>query len=191
MENDYCDYSIEYAHIYSNENFGEEQIKSVNLIKSLIDRLDKKKKTYSTVILVDEYNPQKFILNINKMKKILEKYGIKPDYIGYESKLVYFSDYVLKEMHYKEKKNLIQYIKKHQKLPCSLLITVWYLLRLGKIRGQNFFEQINKQKPFCARKLVNILPKKYMDVEKKAFDILKSTKKFKNVVNDIKYIFYN
>ena len=185
------DYNIEYAHIYADERFGIEQERSIKKLKKIINQLKQKNKSYVLAVLVDEYNAVRYILNIKNYLEKLKKLDAEPDFIGFESRLAPCKNLILREMKGKIKKNYQNYIKKHKKLPCSLLVAVWHLKRLGLIetkRGD--LNCLNKKKSFIARNIITILPEKYRKVEERALEIIKSTK-FKRYSDNIINIFFN
>ena len=81
------DYNIEFAHIYADEEFGEEQAKSIDIVKTVISNLKKSNKSFVTSVLIDEFHPVVFKLNENEMVEEFRKYDVEVDFIGYESKL--------------------------------------------------------------------------------------------------------
>lgn len=191
MENKKVDYNIEYAHIYTDETFGEEQIKSIELLKKIIIKLNKLNKSYTLTVLIDDYNPKEHFLDINNFINKCEELGYKPDFIAFESRLCSDKDLLLKKMSKKMSKEYKNYIKKAGKIPCSFLIAIWYLKRLGliKTRKNEVIPLKDKRKPFIGRKIINILPKKYREVETKGLKIIKSTK-FREYLNNISDILF-
>ena len=205
------DYNIEFAHIYADEKLGDEQFKSIELLKKVIKKLEKENKTFSISILIDEFHPVVFKLKKNKVIKEFEEKGVKIDFIGYESKLCPIANKLIKELPKSELKlenfnnpqRKVLLLKNHDskigieeefefmsRHTCAILSASWSLCRLGNIEiPKNAIERITK-KPFEAKKLITILPEKYRIVENKVLDIIKSTK-FENSVKDIEYEFFD
>jgi len=190
--------NIEYCHIYSDQVFTEEHKKSVIILDNLIKKLGRNNVVLT--VLVDEYNPkpEKTILNLDDFLITLDNLGYFPDYIGYESKLAFLKDYVLNQLSDKLKRQYLSYIEKYKKVPCSLLITIWYFLRLGIDKKLNeeairyeCIESLCLQSlnDFPTSKIVTILPRKYHKVEELALRNIESTK-YKNKIQDIQTIFY-
>ena len=93
------DYNIEFAHIYSDQSeLTDEQIKSAEVTKKIIDSLKKNGKSFVLTLLVDEYHPKFHKLNFNRFLKKLETFGLPPTYIGYESKMVSAAKLLLKSI---------------------------------------------------------------------------------------------
>src|SRR3989344_9564234 len=193
------DYHIEFAHIYADERFGDEQKQSIVCLKKRIAEIKKNKKSYSTSILIDEFNPEKNILNEKEFISILKLYGASPDSVVHESSLASVSRRVI-ELISSEKINIenfgdstvmilsangkrIGLTEKSGKPTCSLLIATWILCRLG------YFSLDKFPKQFSAKKIITILPKKYQESEEKMLEILKSTK-FSNLVDRLEYIWF-
>lgn len=183
------DYNIEFAHIYVNENIASEHYQAIKIAKEKSSELKQQDKGCVLTVLIDDYNSSESILDIDEFLKELEISGAKPDYVVYESKLAQYKDRILNEMSGKLKKRYLRYINGHNKCPCSFLIAIWHLLRLGFLENGHIIHNID-EKPFTAQKIITILPQRYAGIEKKALDIIKSTK-FKNLVEDkLDYIFF-
>ena len=194
MVNLFVDYNIEYAHIYSDGKFDEEQIASVNKTKEIIRDLEKNKKTYSLVVLIDDYHPNKIDFDQNKFNKFIDNLktlGLTPDYITLESKLVDYKEDILALLPRKEAKEINKYHQKKEKLNCSFLIAGWYLLRLGllDLKKQTLINVSLKNKPFCGKEIINVLDSKYIESEARAYRIIKKSV-FKKNIDKIKNIFY-
>lgn len=161
------DYSIEYAHIYTDEFFDTQHILSISEMKKVESLLESDDATYSKCILIDNYNPINHTLNTEEFLSELNIRNAIPDYLFYEADLVTFGritiDYIT---HRRTKLSYEKYIEKHNVYPCSLLTASWYLVRLGVIK-------YNKIEP--AKKLINILPRTFKEVEEKAKLIIKHT----------------
>lgn len=185
------EYSVEFAHIYSDKKFGREQEKSIAILKKEIIKFLKKDKTYSTCVLVDEYNPEKNTLTTDILLNELDKRNIFPHFIGLESKLVSKKDFLLEHIsNRKLRKEYEKYINKNNYVPCSFLVAVWYLYRLGYLDlHRGIYRCYNHRNGFRAKKLINILARKYEEPEKKAIEIIKNTK-FAHCIPNIQTIFY-
>ncbi len=185
-------YNIEYAHIYADKLFGKEQQKSIKELRKTVNRLKRLNKNYVLTVLIDEYSPSQNRLSIKQFLDKLDELKSKPDYLAFESQLAPYKDLLLKEMKGKIKKEYKTYIKKHGKIPCSLLIAIWYLKRLGLIKAEKgeLTHLSKNNKPFPAKKIITILPKKYQIVEIKALKIIRATR-FKKYSAKISNIFFD
>jgi hypothetical protein len=110
----------------------------------------------------------------------LDIQGYKPDTVLRESQLIPACDEVIKLLpDNKLKHELVDYVKA-KKYPCSLFIATWYLLRLGYIQHPVF------DTLYCAKRLLNILPKSFKPFEDDGLDIIKSTL-FEEALDKIDY----
>ncbi len=189
------DYNIEFAHIYSDQpELTDEQIKSAEVTKKLIKKITDENKTFVLTLLVDEYHPKFHKLNFNRFLEKLCSFGVPPTYIAYESKLISAAKLLMKSIPQDMKKTtkfhptitvnekityLVDKTGKKIKLrtkgsivhfsryTCAILSTAWVLLRLGVIQAKNAVELtgMTKPKPFAAKNIINVLPKKYEGVE--------------------------
>lgn len=182
------DYNIEFAHIYVNESPTNEHFTSAAIAQKTIRDLEASGMTFVISVLIDDYNPTDSILNIKKYIKELEAIGINPDYVIMESSLTAYKDPALNEMNGKIKRLYSKYINKSPKCPCSFLVAIWHLLRLGALDSSKIVSQTN-DKPFAAERIITILPERYKSIEKKAMDIIKSTK-FSSFASRIEYIYF-
>lgn len=192
MEKDkFVDFNIEYAHIYSDECFGKEQIASIEKTIEIIKDLEKNNKTYSLVALIDDYHPDKNNFDKNKFVNNLRSHGLNPDYVASEAGLVKYKQDILNSLPHKKAKKEKKYLEKREKINCSFLISCWYLLRLGllPLKG-GILVKISKRKvPPYGREIINILNGKYTHSEDHALKIIEKSSFGPNIYK-IKNIFY-
>lgn len=182
------EYSIEYSHIYTNETFSKEHTKSIaNLVRYLPDL---KKNQYQICVLIDDYNPSEDLLDINKFFNSLKQLQATPDYFAYESKMGEYKDEMLKAIkNNKVRKQYERYISEKNKLPCSFMTGIWYLIRLGVFDPKKSIEE--KAESFTpSQRLINILPERFRAVEAKTLELIGASQYSMQVAN-IDYIFYN
>lgn len=177
------DVSIEYAHIYTNQKINDEHKLSLEILGELRRELDKKGKSHSLVIMVDDYSFPDPSFSYDEFTDWLEQQGHKPDLMIRESQLIPLCDEVLKLITNDTlKQQIIDYIK-IKKYPCSLFIAAWYLARLRQIKSPLIGETVQ------AEKLINILPTSFRPFEDRALDIIKNTP-FNQAVSQIEYKFF-
>ena len=169
--------SIEYAHIYTKDKISEDQDLSVSILKDI------KAENASLVIMVDDYSFPDPSFDYNLFSYWLEDKGFKPDIILRESQLIPLCDEVINLIEDEDLKQEISDYIRSKKYPCSLFISAWYLLRLGKIKANFFGEE------YVAKRLINILPKSFEPFEIKALEIIKSTK-FKDSAGLVDYKYF-
>jgi hypothetical protein len=214
----HTDYNIEFAHMYSDQDvIGEEQIKSVDVVKRVVKKLERRNKSYVLCVLLDEYHPLYQKLNINRFLSRLKEEGVSPTYIGYESRLIPAASILLKvippelqEYHKMRVKIMIDRqtvflhgkdkdiplktlgkLKEFNRYTCSILAAAWYLLRLGMLQAKDAYEitGLTEPKPFVAKNLINILQKKYKEPEDEAMDIIGNTN-FKKHASRIETVYF-
>ncbi|MDD4333052.1 MAG: hypothetical protein PHT51_02970 [Patescibacteria group bacterium] len=204
------DYNLEFAHIYADEEFGLEQLKSLEVLKKVISKLKKENKTFVTSILIDEFHPVVFRLDENKIIEEFKKHGIVVDFIGYESKLGIIADKILKELpksmlklehFHKPEKEILMLKENNKKIglkedfafmyrhTCALLSCSWSLCRLGIFKIPKDAIRNLSNANFDAKRIITILPEKYRVVEDKIIEIIKSSK-YKKAVQNIEYEFF-
>lgn len=205
VDSDKVDYNIEFAHIYSDEaGLSKEQIDSIKQTKKFIRELRQKKKTYTLSLLVDEYHPKYTKLNLNRFLGDLERHGVAPTYVVFESKLITPAKMLINSIgpNYKKHKKfhpklnvseevtlldagdgLIDLEVKGEvihlaKYTCALLNTAFILLRLGLVSAKDAVEYtgLTEPKPFISAYAVNIESKKYAPVEEASRAIIQASK---------------
>lgn len=177
------DLSIEYAHIYTNNQIGEEHKLSVEILGELYRNEKEVGHTISLVVLVDDYSFPDPAFSYDDFSVWLTEKGFHPDFILRESQLIPACDEVLKLIKDDKLKAPISDYIRTKKYPCSLFIATWYLLRLGHISSEIFDTQ------FTAKRLINILPQSFKPFEDKALEIISSTD-FADAVNQIEYKYF-
>ncbi|HUC86823.1 MAG TPA: hypothetical protein VMR75_00655 [Candidatus Saccharimonadales bacterium] len=190
----HIDYSIEFCHIYLNETFSHEHQHSIDVVKGVIAELPAGA-THSLNVLIDDYNATEEVLDIEDLKARLRQAGVKPDYLAYEAQLAPYADTLLSEMsNGKLKRSYEQYIRDKETIPCSFMIAIWYLLRLGAIPLRSNARVYEKNgghtKPFVADHLTSVLPERFSGVETKALAIISKTK-FAALKKQIRHVYYD
>ena len=204
------DYNIEFSHIYSDETFGDEQLRSMQILKKVVSNMEKENKTFVVSILIDEFHPTTFILDEEKIVSKFKKYGITVDFVGYESKFGGVADKVIKnipksllkfELFDKSQKEVLLLRKNKLKIglkekskfgvkhTCALLSASWTLCRLGAFRVPLGSVRNFTGKSFDAKKTITILPEKYRSVECNVINILNFSK-FRSLAKNTKYHFF-
>lgn len=185
------DYNIEFGHIYLNENFSKEHFDGAKIAKDIVKKLQNEGRTFCLTLMVDDYNPDEQFLDLEEYISELTKLGITPDFVVYESSLTKFKDLMLSESSNHISKQYSSYIERKGKCPCSFLISIWHVLRLGLIKdGSAIFSLTNRPiSEFYAKNIITILPERFQGVEKMGMDIIKSTKFASKVTRNSQNIF--
>lgn len=187
------DYNIEYAHIYVNETPSREHFDSGWIAKRKEKELSEQGKTVLSVILIDEYNPKERLLDENALLEHLGKQDVAPDFLAYESQLVPHAPILLESIRNPRWREFNQKkIAEGDVVPCSLLVAVWYLFRLGifKING-DLLKPVNDAKieDFPAKNIITVLPNRYRSVEEKALNFIAASN-YREVSDRIEHIYY-
>ena len=187
-------YSIEYCHIYMDEAFNNEHTNGLETLSSVVRSLDSAQSTYSLAVLVDDYNPTDQTLSVDGFIKELASRDAHPDYLGFEGLLVGFGQQLLDSIEKPRIKNMYErYINEKSKSPCSFLVAVWYLMRLGVFKHNRFsptyFQTGKRPVTMSAQRLINILPDRFAGVEKKAMTLIAATR-YAECVERITPVYY-
>lgn len=170
------DYNLEFAHIYLSDTVSAEHFHGLKEARKFINR--RPTRTISSTILIDDYNPKTKKLDIDSFLQELKTQGLAPDFVALESKLTRGGQALLKKAYDSRiKRSYENYIRNHNKYPCSFLIAVWNLIRLGLIPIPDglFYQARKSPKSFAAQKIYTILPRYYVTAEQKALDLLTQT----------------
>ena len=185
----YIDYSIEYSHIYTDETFSDEHRSSVAALKRHLPKLEGK--VVDKVVFIDNYNTTNHILDIEGFLKSIKEEGVAHDYYVFEADMVHYKDQLLNAIENKKiKRDYQRYIESRGKLPCSFLTATWYLIRLGHFdpnSGMIYGKDTKEFKP--ARKIINVLPERFEQVELKTRKLIAATK-YRESVMDIESMFF-
>ncbi len=177
------DFSIEYAHIYTNSKIGDEHKMSLDVLGNLGKETKLAQQTTSLVVMVDDYSFPDPSFDYDSFLGWLSEAGYSPDLTLRESQLIPLCDEVIKLIEdHKLVEQISDYIRA-KKYPCSLFIATWYLLRLGHISSPIF------NPDFISKKLINILPISFKPFEDKALEIIQATK-FSEAGNLIEYRYF-
>ena len=173
-------FSIEYAHIYTNEETNKERDFEIEILNKIFSEI--KKEDSVLMAMVDDYSFPDPSFDYSDYVKNLEKTGHKLDFIFRESQLIEDCDKTIQLIKDIElQTEIVEYIKSKKKYPCSLFIATWYLIRLGKIKSKLYPDNL------VAEKLINILPESYRPLEEKGLKIIASTEfidELKNIENE-------
>jgi hypothetical protein len=162
-------YSIEYAHIYTNESSKMEHEAYLNILKE--STKDINREDISLVVMVDDYSFPDPSFDYDDFFDWLKTEEIHPDITIRESQLIPHCDTVIKLISDRRLQSQIRdYVVSSKKYPCSLFIATWYLIRLWQLPS------ILMPEAETAEKLINILPESFLPFEEKWFQIIKNTK---------------
>lgn len=130
------------------------------------------------------------MLDIGGFIDYLKKRESLPDYLVMESDLVPFAEHLLLLLPIEKRLEFEKHFQKLGKINCSFLVSVWQLIRLGKLPMPKVQKLTSTEKSFVAEKTMTILPRHYERNEQKALDIIKFTP-FADCVKNIEYTFFD
>lgn len=165
---------IEYAHIYTDQKFGEQHERSVEELHKIEEALGE---TAVRVVLIDDYSPDQPFEDFSAIDFTdkLHDLDATPDVVVHESALVPFAMQTVAMMaEGKQKRGLEKYIAKNNKIPCSLFIAAWYLYRLDALEGE-IEVVMGDPELLKTDKLVTVLPESFVTPETKADEIIAQT----------------
>ena len=165
------DCSIEYCHIYTNEDINDEHAASVEALRAIVSNLRNQGTTYALCVMVDDYSFPETSPNFDydKLLQWLADQQAAPHFLIKEGSLTRAADEVIELIGNQRRKRTLQNYIKRKRYPCSLFIATWYLARLGKLRT------VPEAEITHARQLINILPARFEPFECEATDILSYT----------------
>lgn len=182
-------YTIEFCHIYTDKEFSQTQINSIEFLKDTMTAWDFE---YETVILFDNYNVGPETISNDVFFEELKTHGLLPDYWAFEKDLIHYADVLLGSIQVpKIKRQYEHYINSKNSYPCSFLTSIWYLMRLGYIEDtHSIIRSMQGTDSFVpSERLVNILAHDFMAVEKTAMKLIRATE-FRHAVDQIQDLFY-
>lgn len=169
--------SVEYAHIYTDQQFSSQQEAGVRQLRAFMAE-QPVGSDITKVVLIDDYSPGLSRTHFDARAFIaeLERLDAAPDVVVAESALLDYCAQTLALVGDKKiKKQLTHYYKSRQKYPCSLFVAAWYLVRLGAFGTPKLDCVAGRPEMLLADELATILPDSFTTPEEQAMEIIKST----------------
>lgn len=206
------DVSVEFCHIYQDKRFGEEQKRSISLLKNILHELETKQKTYITSVLVDDFHveKEKEKWELSSLLEHMKSYHIMPDMIAMESKFTTVADHIIsliperykkREYFRKEKKHVMFFCDEYYKFAlkdsyeqedvhkCVILSCAWLLCKLGTYTFPANSITYHDAPCVQSHEVISILDKKYEKVERHVLHLL-SAIGLEKEREKINYVFY-
>ncbi len=183
------DYSVEISHIYINETFSSEHRDSIKKFHKYRQHVEG---SCNSVVLIDNYNPSENLLDLQDFMQKLADNDATPDFLGLEANMAPYKEEMLAAITDKRLyKSYARYIDAKEKLPCSFMTAIWYLIRLGEFDpGPAQIEQIGDKAFRPSKYLINILPERFRAVEAKTLELLANST-YGDKAYNVDFIFYN
>ncbi len=179
--------SIEYAHTYTNEVFGEEQKRSIDLmLKKEHSLLEQDDTIVYRLIMVDDYSVINRFFDYDSFENEIYKHGGDPHVYIREGQLRDLArDFIDNHKKKSKRRSYKRYIESRRGyLPCSLFIATWYLVRLGYLEDPLMFSR-----RFVADRTVTILPARFKHVEDLGVDLIRKSR-YSEAVDRIEQIYF-
>lgn len=176
--------SVEYSHIYTDEQIGIEHQKGIELLHELEEK-EKDNHEVLKYVLIDDYSPVNSTLDLLSFQNFLREHNAVPTHTVMESELVDPATYMLSLVKNKRLQSSYErYVRKRGgHIPCSLFIAGWYAVRLGIIADDSFqYEPVEFT--------YTILPKRYEDIERRGIELIENSD-YANLTTKIKHIFFD
>jgi hypothetical protein len=163
------DVSVEFAHIYADEAFGDEQIAGARELLRQARRMAVTGQTYSLAVLIDDYNPAVNTLDTSDFVRSLAAHGAAPDHVVLESSIAPIAQEFLRSVSRRERRSLERHAESRGRMPCALLLAAWHLIRLGApvsapVAAAGW--------PPAGDESLTILPARFAPVEDRALEII-------------------
>lgn len=180
-------YSIEFFHIYTDEQIGPEHNASIEYLREASTAW---KVDHNLIVMIDNYNPTTHILSADMVFEHLQNNGVMPSFWAFEGDMPQNAKTLLESLpNNKLRRSYEKYIDKNGKYPCSLLTASWYLTRLGVFDTEPIRSTEQGRSYEAADRLINILPLGYKEVELRAKKIIAASP-FANQAHNIQDLFY-
>jgi hypothetical protein len=160
--------SVEFAHVYADEQLGAEQ--DLSAVEAA--RISAEHDDVQRVVLVDDYNAVVAPQRLGALLAELRELAPPEDVIASEAALAPAAQMLLRSMAAgRERRSIERYVRDRRRWPCSLLTAAWYLVRLGELPApERLFLTSDPLRP--AAELVNLLPARFGESERRAMALL-------------------
>ncbi len=186
------DVSIEFAHVYVDEQVQPEHRTSAVLMAETRNSLASRGRRVSSVILVDDYNPEREVLDIDSFLTALEENGGGADWVLSESGLVPAAEEFIGSLTPREQRGHLRYARSSGKFACSLLVASLYLVRLGalEVPPAAVVREGPRETPLAADALHNLLHERFRGAERRAAQLLRASP-FVDLLEQIVDVFHD
>lgn len=186
---------VEFAHIYADEVFGEEQHQSLTVMKDYLDREGQDSLVVSAV-LIDELHVKANTLDVNEFIRCLLRRDIAPDHVVFEGKLAPVAETIIHSLPAdqlswqtirKTNKRVLMWLapdgtriglktvyEDREEHACALLSAAWSLCRTGVCEFPRDSIVRLTESPVTGEKVVSVLHSKYKGVEDKVIQLIRA-----------------
>jgi hypothetical protein len=172
-------YDVEYAHIYSDRLLAAEQLHGAAVAAGAASVIAARGASCTRTVLIDDYARLR-LLETDVLVDALSAFGVRPDYVASEAALVKLHDEFVGLVRDKEqRRSIVRYYRDRGYLPCSYLVAIWYLVRLGAVDPDpvEVFSAVDAAPEFSpADAIVNVLHPRFRIVEAQAYRLIGATR---------------
>lgn len=205
------DVHIEFAHIYQDQPFSQEQIDSIQILKKITKDLAQEGRSYQTSVLIDDYHIEQRLWEQEDLIEDMQLQGVKPDFLVSESSLYSLADKVVdlippqfkrSESFRKEGKTVTFYVNGDKKfalkdtyrdrieMKCVSLSCAWMLMKLGVMKDEKCdITSLTGEGLTDSKGIIVVLDKKYMAIEENVLELL-ACLGYQGIIKSIQYVFH-
>lgn len=187
---------VEFAHIYADSMFGDEQDNSLRVMKEYLDRESSPDSLVVAAILIDDLHVEHHTLDVNEFIRCILRRGLAPDHVVFEGKLAPVAETIIHslpadqlvwETFRKANKRVLSYIgdtgariglksvyEDREEHTCALLSAAWSLCRAGICEFPEDSIVRLTEAPVTGERVVSVLHRKYEGVETKVIELIKA-----------------
>lgn len=188
---------VEFAHIYADSMFGDEQDESLTVMKTYLDRESNPDSLVVAAILIDDLHVKHNTLDVTEFIRCILRRGLAPDHVVFEGKLAPVADIIIStiptdnliwEQFSRPRKRVLSYLtpegrkiglksvyEDHEEHTCALLSAAWSLCRAGVYEFPLDSIVRLTEAPVTGERVVSVLHRKYEGVEAKVIQLIKAS----------------
>lgn len=186
---------VEFAHIYADSVFGDEQNESLSVMKEYLDRESNADSLVVAAILIDDLHVEHNTLDVTEFIRCILRRGLAPDHVVFEGKLGPVAEIIIASLpndrltwdNFKGGKRVLSYladggrriglksvIEGREEHTCALLSAAWSLCRAGVCEFPPESIVRLTEAPVTGTKVVSVLHSKYEGVEAKVIELIRA-----------------
>lgn len=186
---------VEFAHVYADEVFGDEQHESLTVMKRYLDEQSTPDSLVVSAILIDDLHVEHNTLDVTEFIRCILRRGLAPDHVVFEGKLAPVAEQIIEWLPQKylswqtirkENKRVLMWEDANgvriglknvwddrEEHTCALLSAAWSLCRAGVVPFPDDAIVRLTEAPTTGAKVVSVLHHKYKGVESKVIQLIK------------------
>jgi len=189
------DMFVEFAHVYADEVFGDEQHESLNVMKGYLDEQSSPSSLVVSAILIDDLHVEHNTLDVTEFIRCILRRGLAPDHVVFEGKLAPVAETIIHSLppeslrweKFSGGKRVLCFLDENgskiglknvwddrEEHTCALLSSAWSLCRAGVLPFPEDAIVRLTEAPTTGLKVVSVLHSKYKGVEDKVLRIIQA-----------------